>query len=116
MFSTVPCGRLLQSSEGAGHEGLQSFPRLTIAEGAERVVTQVTVVCRRIGGAFGGKASRAMPVAAAAAVAASKLKRRVRLVLNRNQDMHQNAGKAGLRTEVPGVSEAQLANRKVSSR
>ena len=55
---------------------------------------QVTVVCRRIGGAFGGKSSRAMPVAAAAAVAASKLRRRVRLVLNRNTDMRQNAGEA----------------------
>ena len=58
-------------------------------------------MCRRIGGAFGGKASRAMPVAAAAAVAASKLKRRVRLVLNRNQDMHQNAGESATRIEVP---------------
>lgn len=54
---------------------------------------QVTVVCRRIGGAFGGKASRSMPVAAAAAVAATKLGRAVRLVLNRNEDFRQNAGK-----------------------
>lgn len=53
---------------------------------------QVTVVCRRIGGAFGGKASRALPVAAAAAVAAVSLGRPVRLVLNRNEDFRQNAG------------------------
>lgn len=48
--------------------------------------------CRRIGGAFGGKASRSMPVAVAAAVAAAKLRRPVRLVLNRNEDFRQNAG------------------------
>ena len=53
---------------------------------------EVTVICRRIGGAFGGKASRSMPVAAAAAVAAVKLGRPVRLVLNRNEDFRQNAG------------------------
>lgn len=53
---------------------------------------QVTVKCRRIGGAFGGKASRSMPVAVAAAVAAAKLRRPVRMVLNRNEDFRQNAG------------------------
>ncbi len=65
------------------------------------------MVCRRIGGAFGGKASRSMPVAAAAAVAASKLRRRVRLVLNRNQDMRQNGGEepAGSSAEEGAVIE-----------
>lgn len=53
---------------------------------------QVKVSCRRIGGAFGGKSSRCMPPAAAAAVAASKLGRPVRYVLNRNDDMRLNAG------------------------
>lgn len=33
-----------------------------------------------------------MPVAVAAAVAAAKLRRPVRLVLNRNEDFRQNAG------------------------
>ena len=49
-------------------------------------------MCRRIGGAFGGKASRSMPVAVAASIAAAKLGRPVRLVLNRNEDFRQNAG------------------------
>ena len=55
--------------------------------------TQVKVVCRRIGGGFGGKASRCLPAAAAAAVAAVKLRRPVRYVLSRNDDMRQNAGR-----------------------
>lgn len=38
---------------------------------------QVNVTCRRAGGGFGGKFSRACPVAAAAAVAAHKLRRQV---------------------------------------
>lgn len=49
-------------------------------------------MCRRVGGAFGGKSSRQMPPAAAAAVAAAKLRRPVRYVLNRNDDMRLNAG------------------------
>lgn len=53
---------------------------------------QVKVVCRRLGGAFGGKASRCMPPAAAAAVAAAKLRKPVRYVLTREDDMRQNQG------------------------
>ena len=48
--------------------------------------------CRRVGGAFGGKVARSMPVAAAAAVAAAKTGRRVRYSLNRNDDMRINGG------------------------
>ena len=62
---------------------------------------QVTVKCRRIGGAFGGKASRSMPVAVAAAVASAKLRRPVRLVLNRNVDFRQNAGGLALKCNIP---------------
>ena len=51
--------------------------------------------CRRVGGAFGGKVARSMPVAAAAAVAAAKTGRRVRYSLNRNDDMRINGGKLG---------------------
>ncbi|BDA47143.1 Xanthine dehydrogenase/oxidase [Coccomyxa sp. Obi] len=54
----------------------------------------VTVVCRRIGGAFGGKVSRSMPVAAAAAVAAHATGRRVRFQLDRNADMRGNGGRS----------------------
>ena len=50
------------------------------------------MLCRRVGGAFGGKSSRQMPPAAAAAVAAARLGRPVRYVLNRNDDMRLNAG------------------------
>lgn len=50
------------------------------------------MVCRRLGGAFGGKSSRCLPPAAAAAVAATVLKKPVRYVLNRNDDMRQNQG------------------------
>ena len=50
------------------------------------------VACRRVGGAFGGKVARSMPVAAAAAVAAAKTGRRVRYSLDRNDDMRINGG------------------------
>jgi xanthine dehydrogenase large subunit len=53
---------------------------------------QVKVVCRRLGGAFGGKSSRCLPPAAAAAVAAMKLQQPVRYVLTREDDMRQNQG------------------------
>ena len=49
-------------------------------------------VCRRVGGAFGGKVSRCLPIACSAAIAASKLHRPVRYVLNRNDDFQLNAG------------------------
>jgi xanthine dehydrogenase/oxidase len=42
---------------------------------------------RRVGGGFGGKETRAVPVACAAAVAAFRTKRPVRLVLDRDVDM-----------------------------
>ncbi|KAJ4969693.1 hypothetical protein NE237_002792 [Protea cynaroides] len=47
----------------------------------------VRVITRRVGGGFGGKAFRALPVAAACAVAAHKLQRPVRIYLNRKTDM-----------------------------
>lgn len=53
---------------------------------------KVTAVCRRVGGGFGGKAVRPMPVAAACAVAAHKLGKQVRLTYNRNADFRQNGG------------------------
>ena len=51
-----------------------------------------SAVCRRVGGGFGGKASRPMLVAAACAVAAHKLGKQVRLSYNRNTDFRQNGG------------------------
>ncbi|KAJ0714441.1 putative aldehyde oxidase [Helianthus annuus] len=47
----------------------------------------VRVITRRVGGGFGGKAIKAMPVAAACALAAYKLRRPVRTYVNRKTDM-----------------------------
>ncbi|CAO2825083.1 unnamed protein product [Amaranthus hypochondriacus] len=47
----------------------------------------VRVITRRVGGGFGGKAIKAMPVAAACALAAHKLRRPVRMYLDRKTDM-----------------------------
>ena len=52
----------------------------------------VYTVVRRLGGAYGGKVSRSLPVAAAAALAAHVTGRRTRLTLNRNDDMRMNGG------------------------
>ncbi|KAL4930430.1 Molybdopterin-binding domain of aldehyde dehydrogenase-domain-containing protein [Aspergillus undulatus] len=42
---------------------------------------------RRMGGAFGGKESRSVPIACIVAVAAKKTRRPVRIMLNRDEDM-----------------------------
>ncbi|XP_047330185.1 abscisic-aldehyde oxidase-like [Impatiens glandulifera] len=46
----------------------------------------IRVITRRVGGGFGGKAIRAMPVATACALAAYKLQRPVRIYVNRKTD------------------------------
>ncbi|XP_027104274.2 abscisic-aldehyde oxidase-like isoform X1 [Coffea arabica] len=53
----------------------------------------VRVITRRVGGGFGGKAIRAMPVATACALAAHKLRRPVRTYLNRKTDMIITGGR-----------------------
>lgn len=53
----------------------------------------VRVVTRRVGGGFGGKAIKSMPVATACALAAQKLQRPVRLYLNRKTDMVMAGGR-----------------------
>ena len=63
-----------------------------VAETLGITLHKVTAVCRRVGGGFGGKAVRPMPVAAACAVAAHKLGKQVRLTYNRNADFRQNGG------------------------
>ncbi|MFM7424510.1 MAG: xanthine dehydrogenase molybdopterin binding subunit [Elainella sp.] len=50
-------------------------------------VNQVVVTCLRMGGGFGGKESQANPFAAAAALAAQKTNRPVRVRLRRHHDM-----------------------------
>lgn len=53
----------------------------------------VHAVTKRLGGGFGGKASRSMPVAAAAALAASMFGAPVCYSLSRSDDFAQNAGR-----------------------
>ncbi|XP_078436113.1 aldehyde oxidase 1 [Wolffia australiana] len=53
----------------------------------------VRVITRRVGGGFGGKAFRGMPVAVACALAAHKLRRPVRMYLDRKTDMVMAGGR-----------------------
>eukprot|EP00891_Asterochloris_glomerata_P008497 jgi/Astpho2/8497/Aster-05539 len=60
---------------------------------------KVLVATRRVGGGFGGKATRPMPYAAMCAVAANKLQQQVRLTLNRNTDLRLNGGRSETEVE-----------------
>ncbi|XP_021892559.1 abscisic-aldehyde oxidase-like isoform X3 [Carica papaya] len=53
----------------------------------------VRVITRRVGGGFGGKAVKAMPVSTACALAAHRLRRPVRIYLNRKVDMIMAGGR-----------------------
>ncbi|XP_022756063.1 indole-3-acetaldehyde oxidase-like [Durio zibethinus] len=53
----------------------------------------VRVITRRVGGGFGGKAIKAMPVSTSCAVAAYKLQRPVRMYVNRKTDMIMAGGR-----------------------
>ncbi|KAI3822535.1 hypothetical protein L1987_10126 [Smallanthus sonchifolius] len=53
----------------------------------------VRVITRRVGGGFGGKSIKAMPVATACALAAYKLRRPVRTYVNRKTDMIMAGGR-----------------------
>ncbi|XP_071726440.1 abscisic-aldehyde oxidase-like isoform X2 [Rutidosis leptorrhynchoides] len=53
----------------------------------------VRVITRRVGGGFGGKALKAMPIATACALAAYKLRRPVRTYVNRKTDMIMAGGR-----------------------
>ncbi|KAE8037661.1 hypothetical protein FH972_010233 [Carpinus fangiana] len=53
----------------------------------------VRVITRRVGGGFGGKSVKAMPVATACALAAHKLRRPVRIYLDRKTDMIMAGGR-----------------------
>ncbi|CAJ1971163.1 unnamed protein product [Sphenostylis stenocarpa] len=53
----------------------------------------VRVITRRVGGGFGGKSVKAMPVATSCALAAQKLQRPVRIYLNRKTDMIMAGGR-----------------------
>ncbi|CAN4120102.1 unnamed protein product [Withania somnifera] len=70
-------------------------------ESAHRVIASclgvpehnIRVITRRVGGGFGGKQVRAMPVSTACALAAYKLRRPVRIYVNRNSDMIMTGGR-----------------------
>ncbi|KAH9659308.1 Indole-3-acetaldehyde oxidase [Citrus sinensis] len=59
----------------------------------------VRVITRRVGGGFGGKAIKAMPVATACALAAYKLCRPVRIYVNRKTDMVMAGGRHPMKIE-----------------
>ena len=58
-----------------------------VARALGRRVNEVTVRCRRMGGGFGGKESQASIVACAAAIAAARTGRPVKVRLDRDDDM-----------------------------
>ena len=58
-----------------------------IASATDRAAKDIVVVCRRMGGAFGGKESQAALIAVIAALAADKTGRPCKLRLDRDDDM-----------------------------
>ncbi|XP_023745900.1 abscisic-aldehyde oxidase isoform X1 [Lactuca sativa] len=77
------------------------YSSIQVPEFAQSVIAQclgipehnVRVITRRVGGGFGGKAIKAMPVATACALAAYKLNRPVRTYVNRKTDMIMAGGR-----------------------
>jgi xanthine dehydrogenase large subunit len=61
--------------------------QMLIAHATNRSANDVTVICRRMGGAFGGKESQAALIACIAALAADKTGRACKLRLDRDDDM-----------------------------
>jgi len=58
-----------------------------VAEGLGLPLHHVVCIVKRMGGGFGGKESQAAPIAAYAALVASKLKRPARVILTKDSDM-----------------------------
>jgi xanthine dehydrogenase large subunit len=61
--------------------------QMLIANATRRPANDVTVICRRMGGAFGGKESQAALIACIAALAADKTGQPCKLRLDRDDDM-----------------------------
>ena len=61
--------------------------QMLIAHATNRPANDVTVICRRMGGAFGGKESQAALIACIAALTADKTGRPCKLRLDRDDDM-----------------------------
>ncbi|KAI3871369.1 hypothetical protein MKW92_031472 [Papaver armeniacum] len=69
------------------------YTQIVIAKCLGLPENNIRVITRRVGGGFGGKALKSMPVAAACAVAAHKLRCPVRAYLNRKVDMIMAGGR-----------------------
>ncbi|XP_024455534.2 abscisic-aldehyde oxidase isoform X2 [Populus trichocarpa] len=69
------------------------FSHSTIARCLGLPEHNVRVITRRVGGGFGGKALKSIPVATACALAAHTLQRPVRMYLNRKTDMIMAGGR-----------------------
>ncbi|KAG6551578.1 hypothetical protein Mapa_007001 [Marchantia paleacea] len=65
----------------------------TLTEALGIPMHNIRVITRRLGGAFGGKNTRSLIVATACALAAFKLKKPVRMTLDRNTDMMLSGGR-----------------------
>ena len=61
--------------------------QMLVAHATHRPANDVTVICRRMGGAFGGKESQAALIACIAALATDKTGRACKLRLDRDDDM-----------------------------
>jgi len=61
--------------------------QMLLAHATKRPANDITVICRRMGGAFGGKESQASLIACIAALAADKTGRACKLRLDRDDDM-----------------------------
>jgi len=61
--------------------------QILVAHATNRPANDVTVICRRMGGAFGGKESQAALIACIAALASDKTGRACKLRLDRDDDM-----------------------------
>ena len=83
------------------HCSTQNLSRvqLAVAHALALPANMVHVRQRRMGGGFGGKASRQLPTAVAAAVAASVFRRPVRLNLDRRSDMTMTGGRCAMDAE-----------------
>jgi len=62
--------------------------QMIVAEALGIPAHKVVARTKRIGGGFGGKETRALPLTGAACIPAWKLRRPVRLILDRDEDMH----------------------------
>ncbi|CAN8247048.1 unnamed protein product [Cochlearia groenlandica] len=81
------CVKVFSSSQAPEYVHSVIAACLGIQEHSVRVIT------RRVGGGFGGKAIKSMPVATACALAAHKLQRPVKMYMNRKTDMIMAGGR-----------------------